>query len=360
MILLNMMVSRHVFLRSRSKQDLVLITFFLISLLPTLPHESFLPVPPVSGSSRLLRQLPLQTFMCVNPFPSVAFSTFRDLIFTMATDTDRWYDVTLLSIRTCGCRARVILTTELEHLFDPHFARVIQLTSTEIWRYEIPDYTQTADMVRHPWMLAFLKEHGSEFDHIFMMDAFDCYFHRDPFEELNFEGMAFCEEGWEMRSAGVNPEWIEECFNASVLKSIETFGVVCSGTIYGTPAAFIQFEQILLERQFWAHCALDQPILNYLIHTGEFRSRGVRYRLMPCNSTVLTLSNCPRAIKPVGGIPEAFNGDGVVPHVVHQWKAFENFRELYVKRCDMTDFMRKLESQLGRDLNWSAPVRGTY
>jgi hypothetical protein len=50
-------------------------------------------------------------------------------------------------------------------------------------------------MIRHPWIAMFLKEHWREIDHVFMMDAFDGYFHRDPFEDLNFEGMAFFEEG---------------------------------------------------------------------------------------------------------------------------------------------------------------------
>jgi hypothetical protein len=81
---------------------------------------------------------------------------------------------------------------------------------------------------------------------------------------------------------------------------------------------------------------------------------------MSCTSPVLTLSNCPRSIQPVGGVLEAFNGDGIVPHVVHQWKAFTEFRTLYVERCDMTDFIANLQKELGIDLNWSAPIRETY
>jgi hypothetical protein len=278
----------------------------------------------------------------------------------MATERDRWYDVTLLSIRTCGCRARVILSTDPTHVFSPHFDRVIRLTSTEIWRHPIPEGAHTADMVRHPWISVFLKTHRTEFDHVFMMDAFDCYFHRDPFEFLNFEEMAFFEEGWTIENAGVNGPWIEECFDQTVRTKLLKFGAVCSGTMYGTPSLFLKFEAVILERHFWEHCGVDQPILNVLVHTGELQTRGIPFRIMSCTSPVLTLSNCPREIKNVDGVLEVFNGNNTVPHVVHQWKAFEDFRTLYVKRCDMTQFMKNLEEKLGIDLNWSAPMRETY
>jgi hypothetical protein len=234
---------------------------------------------------------------------------------------------------------------------------VIELTRTEIWRCSIPEGSSTADMIRHPWIATFLKEHWWDFDHVFMVDAFDCYFHRDPFEDLNFEGMVFFEEGWPVIETRVNAQWINVCFADEMVYRLNYCDVVCCGTIYGTVDAFLQFEELLLEQRWWKRCTIDQAILNVLLHTGELDARGVRYTMMPCAGPVLTLSNCPRSIGSVSGELEVFNGDGVVPHVVHQWKSFPDFRDLYVKRCDMTKYMIDLQKMLGIDLNWSAPER---
>jgi hypothetical protein len=170
--------------------------------------------------------------------------------------------------------------------------------------------------------------------------------------------MAFFEEGWPMRSAGVNGKWIRECFGEEMLNRLGDCGVVCSGTIYGTVDAFLQFEEVLLERRWWKTCTVDQPILNVLLYTGELEVHGVQYVVMPCAGPVLTLSNCPRNIASVSGELEVFNGEGVVPHVVHQWKSFRGIRDLYVKRCDMTKYMIAMQKRLGINLNWSAPDRG--
>jgi hypothetical protein len=44
---------------------------------------------------------------------------------------------------------------------------------------------------------------------------------------------------------------------------------------------------------------------------------------------------------------EAFNGKGAIPHAVHQWKQFDDFKDMYVERCDMTAYMRIYMSHAG-------------
>jgi hypothetical protein len=276
----------------------------------------------------------------------------------MATNRDRWYDVTLLSIRSSGCLARVVVATETTHVFDPHYDRVIRLTLTEVYRHERVEGARSNDMLRHHWIFDYLTEHVNELDHVFMMDAFDCFFHRDPFEELNWnDTMAFVDEGWLLDNSGPNGGWITECFGASVLSTIGHFDTLCSGTIYGSARRFLEFEKVFLAGDLWEHCAVDQAMLNYLVYSGKLQAAGIPYMILPCNGTVLTLSNCPREFKDVNGMREVFNDKGVVPHVVHQWKARDDFRNMYVGRCDMTAYIRHLENESGQSLNWAPPVR---
>jgi hypothetical protein len=306
-------------------------------------------------SSRVLSTLPSPAFLCDNPLPAVPFSTNRDLLFTLAVLKDVWYDITLLSIRTCGCRARIVLVTNPTKTFEPHFERIIKMTGTEIWRREIVTGTVSTDMYRQWWICGFLEEHVSEFDRVFMFDAFDCFFHRDPFELLRYETMAFAQEGWLIKDAGLNGGWIESCFNRSVLMSIANQPTLCSGTIYGPAPLFLKFVKLLTQKRWWKQCVLDQPILNVLVATGVLKSEGIPYVLLTCSSPVLTLSNCHRRITGVGKAREVFNGADIIPSVVHQWKSFEDFAELYAERCDMAKKIKELEARLGKSLNWSLP-----
>jgi hypothetical protein len=71
-------------------------------------------------------------FTCRGVLRPRTSSGVHDLVFTMVIRGDRWYDVTLLSIRSSGCRARIVLHTEDFHVFPGHFARVLKMTGTEV------------------------------------------------------------------------------------------------------------------------------------------------------------------------------------------------------------------------------------
>jgi hypothetical protein len=190
-----------------------------------------------------------------------------------------------------------------------------------------------------------------------MLDAYDIFFHRDPFEVLSFNNtIVLFEEGWPIRNAGVNPWWIDVCFGTDGDK-IKDQQAICSGTIFGPPDVFIKFAEFVLEKWPKPNCLWDQPIINYLLYTAEFERIGVKITKFDCNGPVLTLSNCPQSVKEVNGIREGFNGKNEIPYVVHQWKQFPDFKEMYVDRCDMTDYIMKLAKINKIDLNWVTPIR---
>jgi hypothetical protein len=68
-------------------------------------------------------------FHCRTPLEPAGWSAARDLLFTTVLASDRRFDISLLSIRTCGCRARVVVSTDADKEFGPHFTRVMALTS---------------------------------------------------------------------------------------------------------------------------------------------------------------------------------------------------------------------------------------
>jgi hypothetical protein len=161
---------------------------------------------------------------------------------------DRWYNVTLLSIRSFGCRARIVLHTEDFHVFPGHFARVLKMTGTEVVRGEIPAGAKSTDMTRHPWLRDYLTAHGSEFDRVFMVDPHDPYFERDPFEVLNdTDLMVFFEQGRPLGVAELNVWWLDLCFGERRTQQVAHEQTLCSGTICGGTAVFLRFLDIILD-----------------------------------------------------------------------------------------------------------------
>jgi hypothetical protein len=151
------------------------------------------------------------------------------------------------------------------------------MTDTEVWHHPDPDGSHGTDIVRHNWLLAFLQDHGSEFDRVFMMDAFDIFFHRDPFEVLTAtDTMVFFEEGWSLMGAGLNPSWLQNCYG-TLADPILVNQTLCCGTLYGGTAVFIQFLRTLLE--LWPpreKCPWDQAVLNFLMYTNEFAKHWIK------------------------------------------------------------------------------------
>jgi hypothetical protein len=298
-------------------------------------------------------------FRCASSLAPRAASTTRDLIWTMTLNFDRWFDITLLSIRTSGCRARIVVFTDDQHVYHPHFFRVLMMTEAEVHRRILPVGPYLNDFVRFQWIRGFLKEHTHEIDKLFMLDAFDIFFHRDPFEALFFnDTLVLIGEGWSLRRAGLNPGWLATCYGTNA-KHVLDNETICAGTIFGPPAVFIAFVELLLAKWPQPHCLWDQPIVNYLLYSGEMKKAGIKVKALNCFGPVLTLARCPKRVARVGDVQEGFNGNDEIPHVVHQWKHFPLFLDMYVERCNMKEYMTKLQKMLKVDLNWSEPIRMT-
>jgi hypothetical protein len=87
-------------------------------------------------------------FRCASSLPPRTVSTTRDLVWTMTLNRDRLFDVTLLSIRTSGCRARIVVFTSVGHEYNPHFASVLEMSGAEVHRQQLPSGRYLNDFVR--------------------------------------------------------------------------------------------------------------------------------------------------------------------------------------------------------------------
>jgi hypothetical protein len=103
-------------------------------------------------------------------------------------------------------------------------------------------------MACHSWLRDYLTAHGSEFDRVFMVDAHDTYFERDPFEGLNeTDSKVFFEDRWPLGVAGLNVWWLDLCFGERRTQQVAHEQTLYSGTIYGSTSVFLRFLDIILD-----------------------------------------------------------------------------------------------------------------
>jgi hypothetical protein len=101
------------------------------------------------------------------------FSSERDLAATCVHWRNRGFDISLLSLRTTGCRATIVMFVEDGHKFSPDVEKVIAITRTEVRYCRWPNVTRkwhkSRDFVRAVWLRDFLDADMGRFDRLFAL-----------------------------------------------------------------------------------------------------------------------------------------------------------------------------------------------
>jgi len=124
-----------------------------------------------------------------------------------------------------------------------------------------------------------------------------------------------------------NHKWIESCWGTTFVESLNELTPICSGTIQGTPAGFIQLhremEKLLTFTSENNNCtARDQGHLNYLYYSGTLdrNAISVEKRGSGIVNTVGYMTTESVAGIIVGG--QIRNDDGQLSPVIHQYDRF--------------------------------------
>jgi hypothetical protein len=219
----------------------------------------------------------------------------RDVVYTSAIGIHTRLACFLLSIRSSGCRARIIVLTDDGHEFDETYQRIFTLTKTELYKFSWNStYYGHTDVARGLLLYEWLLKHRTEIDRVFSCDAFDSFFQSDPFKTLIVQGkMTFISEGRLLSSCPVNLKWLIDCFGEEKAQSVKHNWVLCFGTIGGSINAYIKFLEFMTgNRTRWFGCRIDQGQLNYFVHSGALTRAGIDYEIQHCNQTVLSMFQC--------------------------------------------------------------------
>jgi hypothetical protein len=250
---------------------------------------------------------------------------------------EKLFDMSLLAIRSCGCKAHIILFAMKNRTWKPSFARVIDFTETEVVG-EDPPRVLTAEWAMGHYLSNFLAERGSAYDRIFRMDSFDVWCERDPFQIFEpDDGMVFFQECIKHDSGSVNGYWAARCFGGRGYHRLAAHWVINAGTIMGTTAAFIKYLAIFMRDEYWIRCRYDQPMVNWIIWTGELTQANISFRTLPASGPVLAMRLCERSLRLVNGVGVTINEAGNVPIIAHQFVPFALYTKAYYDRCPGAD-----------------------
>jgi len=137
-------------------------------------------------------------------------------------------------------------------------------------------------VVRYEYYWAWTNRYSSE-SLIFLADARDVYFQRDPMQAIlhsfktpvvNNGTLVFFEEASKISESRANRKWIEKTYSSEVRKAMEDKMVICSGTTLGSQPAIESYARAMVhefDQTKCKRCATkhDQCFHNYLIHQNR-------------------------------------------------------------------------------------------
>jgi hypothetical protein len=269
-------------------------------------------------------------------FPLPVFSTSRDLLVTSVFRRHTHLAVNLLSIRSTGCAARVLILAEHGHSFEPKFLILCRTLEVEIEYFEARGRYHT-DFFRMRWLLSWLTDHVKEVNRIFYFDAFDVFFQRDPFDRLVDPGrMTFISEGVLIRKHQWNWDWIRNCIGEKEVLAVQNNEIICSGTVAGDGDVFLRYLRLLASNEtLWTSCVVDQPQINFLVWTGKLDEAGIPWKVLGCAGNVNSMYYCPkhRIYFEDGMFDISENEVNMTSPAVHHYKAWRGVVNNFYRRC---------------------------
>jgi len=179
------------------------------------------------------------------------------------------YEIPLLCQRKNSCQVMNLLEQ----------TNTTKMKMSTIWTPVLDDRPfRRVSVVRYEYYWAWINRYNSE-SLIFLTDARDVYFQRDPMLRLSKtplgnNGILFFQEASKISESRANSKWIEKTYSSKVKKEMEEKMVICSGTTLGSQPAIEIYARAIVHEFDQTKCLRcankhDQCFHNYLIHQNR-------------------------------------------------------------------------------------------
>jgi hypothetical protein len=190
---------------------------------------------------------------------------------------------------------------------------------------------------RHLLYLDFLREHGNDYDKVFLTDCRDVFFQADPFDWEQVSGLhVFLEEA--SHKIGLcphNSRWIRNLFGEEALRLLASETVSCAGTVFGDVPGMVDYLGRMVSQTMGVTSLRaadgDQGVHNYLVRKGVFPKITIHENR---RGPVMTLG--PLRMSSLRFNPDGYvlNEIGAIVPVLHQYDRDSGLRANLMSQLD--------------------------
>ena len=269
-------------------------------------------------------------------------SSNRDVLLLFSSQYVDTLELCLKSLRESGSKCRVILLVTGSFTIDRRASKLLKALNVEI----IPNCEDlqgrafSPHMLRYEFEYQWLRKNSQNVDRIFHSDSLDVFFQSDPFTpKVQNNSLLFVVEPHELKSCVWNTHWAEGCYNQQTVQMLKNNFIVCSGSIMGGANQYIQLLELMFKQKEWSSCwgpSHDQPILNYLIWSGEIKNAGIQYDFTGCEGGFFTAQWCTYDLTiKTNQYNQIISEHGSTPSFVHQYNRIKGLTQILLSKCNV-------------------------
>lgn len=275
---------------------------------------------------------------CRIPRESHARSSNRDVIMMMIAKKFGRIDLNIRSLRSTGCKARVIIFVDSALRVEKDFLSLTEDCGCEVDYINLTDQQKKAPhLARFQVYKQWLDKNIRDVDRVMHIDAFDTFFQHDPFNEgISHNALDIVLEDKKIGDCPWNSNWLEKCYGPKIRDELGRDVIACSGSIGGNAKLFKKLLKILVSLSKFKQCwnpSIDQAHLNYLLYTGRLERAHIPVKVHGCNSSFLTMTWCSKKRREIDHTGLLLNPAGEEPALVHQYNRYKEVIEHYERIC---------------------------
>ena len=265
-------------------------------------------------------------------------STERDIIITQIGKNPTLAAYSLFSLRTTGCRAKVIVTLCPNDTINPLFQQdlldcgIFPVKLDHFYHHKRLEYMK---IVRYSLFAEFFEKYGSHFDRSMYFDSFDSVFQFDPFPQKFVNNTLYVSpEFHELEMNFYIKTWMEKIpgVNSAQFNDRE---VICSGVFTADILTLIKIGQMMkaLYRKKTDFITNDQAIFDYLLYSGQFKRAGIeiiRWPYYPSIAIIFDLIQWTELGKLVV--------EGLTPSIIHHTRRYIELDKNISNACHVYDY----------------------
>ena len=264
-------------------------------------------------------------------------STERDLIIIQAGGVENKGIISIRTLRTTGCKARIFLCVHKGEFIKSKIKRQLELCGVKIFYVKNIKglkigYHKNTIMATMRFLIneEFLYKASKYVDRMLYFDTKDTVFQADPFNDITTPNSLYVSPEFRYTSTNkIMQKWYRQLpnFNGYYFKNCE---VICNGIFAGDTPTMIKLGQLMKSLHLGLDfIATDQAQYDYLIYSGIFAKAGVNVIRYPKYASIADIS---KQFKPLP-LGEVKHPKLSYPVAIHQYNRWDLLVEKFEGCC---------------------------